>query len=142
MFHVPEEYRLTEGPMASTERYGNNGVFIIPLDEPDPDDVFGEWEELIVIASNGAGWEHCSVKVQVRDYEKRPIRTETPAWEEMCKVKDLFWDKHDCVVQFHPPADEYVNYHENVLHLWKPMKYNIMTPPSILIGPPSSKKKK
>src|SRR5580658_4748259 len=33
-----------------------------------------------------------------------------PTWEEMCKIKDLFWDDEDVVVQFHPAKSEYVNF--------------------------------
>jgi hypothetical protein len=42
-----------------------------------------------------------------------------PTWEEMCMVKDLFFDYQDCVVQYHPPKSEYVNMHQFCLHLWR-----------------------
>ena len=78
----------------------------------------------MVIASDGAGWEHVSVSLKNR----------TPNWAEMCFIKDLFWNEEDCVVQFHPPKSEYVDNHPNCLHLWKPIGKQIKTPPSILVG--------
>lgn len=144
MFKVPEMFRLTKGPYASDASYGNNGAFFIPTGIPTADD--GEYDPLdyadeqllVVIASDGAGWEHVSVHVSVRKPNRQgqfvPHHDETPSWEEMCSVKDLFWGDDDCVVQFHPPKKEYVNDHENCLHLWRPVGYNIMTPSSILVG--------
>lgn len=86
----------------------------------------------MVIASSGMGWDHVSVRAIESGTER------TPTWDEMCLIKDLFWDADDCVVQFHPPRSEYVDEHPNVLHLWRPSNTNIQTPPSILVG----KKKK
>lgn len=115
MMHVPEQYRLREGKqMASSEADGNNGYFIIPF----------ESYEFRVIASDGMGWEHVSVSLVNR----------APNWREMCFIKSLFWDKDDCVVQYHPPESEYVNNHEHCLHLWKPIGKDIPLPPSILVG--------
>jgi hypothetical protein len=70
-------------------------------------------------------WEHVSVSGN-----RRP-----PNWEEMCWVKDLFWDDEETVVQFHPPKSEYVNMHPHCLHLWKPLGRDIPRPNSILVGP-------
>lgn len=53
----------------------------------------------------------------------------------MCWVKDLFWDAEECVVQFHPPASQYINCHPHCLHLWKPIGGNVPTPPTWMIGP-------
>jgi hypothetical protein len=57
-----------------------------------------------------------------------------PTWEEMCQINDMFWDKTDCVVQFHPPESEYVNNHPYCLHLWKPIGIALPMPDSILVG--------
>ena len=57
-------------------------------------------------------WEH----VSIRPYNKRI----TPSWEDMCRLKDMFFYDHEEVVQFHPPKNEYVNIMENCLHLWRP----------------------
>jgi hypothetical protein len=51
----------------------------------------------------------------------------------MCKVKNLFWDKEDCVIQYHPPEKDYINVHRSVLHLWKPIDIPIPMPPRELV---------
>lgn len=79
-----------------------------------------------VIWSNGGGWEH----VSVAPYKKRI----TPSWEDMCKIKDIFFRDDECVVQYHPPKSEYVNFVENCLHLWRPINKKLPEPPSILVG--------
>lgn len=112
-----ERYRVTSGKYASTQAEGNNGLF----------KVYGPKGRLVVIASDGMGWEHVSVS---------PVpQTRVPTWDEMCFVKNLFWDKEECVVQYHPPESEYVNFHPFVLHLWKPTGINIPTPPGFMIAP-------
>lgn len=118
MFHVNENYRIRTGRLASDASYGNEGAFEIPISDR---------TTLLVIASDGEDWEHVSVHA-VSDGKIR-----TPTWAEMCKVKDIFWDAEDCVVQFHPPKSEYVNLHDHTLHLWKPVGYDIKTPPQILV---------
>lgn len=116
MFKVPEKYRLKKGMLASTEADGNNGAFLI-YHRPTKTDLF-------CIASDGAGWEHVSVS----------IATRCPVWEEMCFIKDTFWSREDCVVQFHPPDSEYVNNHKFCLHLWRPTEFSLMIPNSLLVG--------
>lgn len=111
---TPEQYRMRGGPLPSTEADGNNGWFLIPF----------ESNELMVIASDGLGWDHVSVS----------LRNRTPNWREMCFVKDLFWDKNECVIQYHPRESEYVNNHENCLHLWRPQNTQIPEPPKGLVG--------
>jgi hypothetical protein len=119
-----EGYRIRTGPMASSRFHGNNGAWHIP------GPFLGEGKSarramLAVIASDGLGWEHVSVSLSDR----------TPTWEEMCYVKDLFWAPDECVIQYHPPRAEYVNFHEHCLHLWKPIGLTLPLPDSLLIGP-------
>jgi hypothetical protein len=85
---------------------------------------------LRIIASDGTqpdehGWEHVSVSLQSR----------APKWDEMAMVKELFWRDDETVVQFHPAKSEYVNFHENCLHLWRHREEAFTLPPTILIGP-------
>jgi len=121
MFHVPERFRVKDGPMGSTSEYGNNGYFIIPLDG----DVGAH-----VIASDGLGWDHISIHCE------DPIGHDfTPDWDIMCKLKDMFWGEEDTVIQLHPPRSHYVNDHPNTLHLWRMQgwdDYGIL-PPQILV---------
>jgi hypothetical protein len=94
--------------MGSGPSSGHNGVFIVPSPSKNG-------RTLIIIASDGLGWEHASIHVERKDGEMQ-----TPYWEEMCFVKDLFWDEDDVVVQYHPAKRDYVNVHPNTLHLWRP----------------------
>lgn len=121
MFHAPEKYRVS-GYHAMygnlDDMKGSNfGVFRIPA-------ALRRSYELRIIASEGEGWEHVSVSTAVR----------CPTWDEMCYVKNLFWDDEDCVVQYHPPKADYINNHPHCLHLWRPTEVEIPRPPSILVG--------
>lgn len=115
MFRVPEKFRVKTGQFASDQTYGNNGLFVIALKHK---------QQVTVIASDGMGWEHVSVS-----RKDRP-----PTWDEMCQIKDMFWDDEDCVVQYHPPKSHYVNNHPNCLHLWRPTGVELPAPMSILVG--------
>ena len=79
-----------------------------------------------VIWSNGGGWEHVSVAPYKRSH--------TPTWDEMCRLKDMFFHDDEVVVQFHPAKSEYVNNMPNCLHLWRPLNEVMPTPPSIMVG--------
>ena len=114
MFKVPEAYRLKTGALATLPEDGNNGIFLIRH----------QGYELVIVASDGEGWEHVSVSCEDR----------IPTWQEMCFIKDMFWEPEDCVVQYHPPASEYINNHPFVLHLWRPIGQDLPRPPSILVG--------
>lgn len=76
------------------------------------------------IMSWGAGWEHCSVSMPTR----------CPSWEQMCSIKELFWNDDECCVEYHPAKDDYVNNHPYCLHIWKPIKEDLPKPPSIMVG--------
>lgn len=80
---------------------------------------------LQVIVSDRRGWEHVSVTYR----KKKRI----PTWEDMCFVKDLFWEKSEWVVQYHPPGVDYVNNHEYVLHLWRPVGITLPVPPKEMV---------
>ena len=124
-FHVPNVYRVRVGKLASTSSYGNNGAFIIPSSLKD--------RTLCVIVSDGAGWEHVSGHAEKK--MRGRIESVMPFWDEMCFLKDVFWDLEDVVMQLHPRESEYVNFYKTSLHLWRPIGKEIPTPPSILVGP-------
>ena len=77
-----------------------------------------------MIVSWGEKWDHVSVSLEDR----------CPTWEEMCWVKDLFWNRGETVIQYHPAADNYVNVHPYCLHLWKPQRRVIPLPPIEFVG--------
>lgn len=79
-----------------------------------------------VIWSDGAGWEH----VSVCPYAKRII----PSWDDMCQLKDVFFNDDESVIQIHPPKEQYVSNMDNCLHLWKCSYKEMVLPPSCLVG--------
>lgn len=76
------------------------------------------------ICSWGMGFEHVSVSTPIK----------TPTWEQMCKIKDIFWRDDEVCMQLHPKKEDYVNMHSYCLHIWKPTEQEIPTPPSIMVG--------
>lgn len=72
-----------------------------------------------VIFSWGGGWDHVSVS-----YPNR-----CPTWEEMSRIKDIFFRDTECAVEYHPPKADYVNNHPYCLHLWRPQAAVIPMPP-------------
>ena len=81
-------------------------------------------QALHFIFSWGAGFEHLSVSTPIK----------TPTWEQMCKMKDIFWKDDEVCMQLHPKKEEYVNNMKYCLHIWRPIDKEIPTPPSILVG--------
>lgn len=79
-----------------------------------------------VICSIGAGWEHVSVS----PYKHRI----TPSWDDMCKIKDMFFEDDEAVIQIHPPKADYINNMPNCLHLWRCTYKEMVLPPSVLVG--------
>lgn len=79
----------------------------------------GYSNQLRIIVSWGKGWDHVSVSLEGR----------CPLWDEMCFVKDFFFHPAECVIQYHPPEEKYINDHENVLHLWRPQNEQVPMPP-------------
>ena len=110
-----EIYRVTKGPMASDASNGRNGQFLLPR----------AGVLLLCQVSDGLDWEHASVTVHRR---KGGLVKRTPSWDEMCFVKQAFWEPHELVVQYHPPESEYVNCHPYCLHLWLPYDFELPMP--------------
>lgn len=124
MFHLPEKHRWKEHPGVPSQTGDVDGFFIIPHYRINN-------YEFWAMASNGLGWEHVSISIREK-YSKGSKRC--PTWEEMCWVKDQFWDKEDCVIQYHPSESEYVNCHHFCLHLWRPIDQDFPIPPKIMVG--------
>lgn len=78
-----------------------------------------------VICSWGGGWDHVSVA---------PLNhNRVPTWDEMCRFKEMFFRDDEVVVQYHPRKEDYVNRLRNCLHLWRPQKVEMPTPPKIYV---------
>lgn len=121
MFKVPNKYRVKDGNYGSDDSIGNNGMFAFKLK------VGKKHVKFAAIVSDGGDWEHVSISI--------PSAGRTPTWDEMCYIKDMFWGDEDCVIQYHPPKSEHVNYHPYCLHLWRPIGKDLPRPPSIFVGP-------
>ncbi len=112
-----EKCRVRTGHYGTDESYGMNGLFIVVV----------KGLHLKVIASDGGGWDHCSVSM-----EKNPTRC--PTWNEMCAVKELFFKDDETVVQFHPAKSAYINQHPYCLHLWRCQVRERELPPGWMVG--------
>lgn len=122
-----EQFRHTkEGTNFATKEGDHYGAFFVP---------HGRIGFVIIVSDGmeegpGEGWEHVSARVKGHDTKDERC----PTWEEMCWIKQLFWEEEECVFQLHPPRSEYVNNHPFVLHLWRNTKIDPPRPPAILIG--------
>lgn len=108
---ILEEGRVRQGPDASRpgERFG---AFVIR-------NMKGHQFRVIAVA-DGEGWDHVSVTMSAK---------RVPTWDEMCWLKRLFFADNECVVQFHPAADDYINLHPRCLHLWRLADGSFPMPP-------------
>lgn len=114
-----DEYRM-RGPSVveifGTEGGSHGGAFVVASSV--------DGSPLRVIASNGDGWDHVSVS----------RRDRCPTWEEMERVKRLFFKPTETAMQFHVPVDRHINVHPYCLHLWRPHFSGVALPPSIMVG--------
>jgi hypothetical protein len=111
---VPEKHRIKTGRLASPREFGCNGAF----------EFKHKGVHFRAIVSDQMGWDHVSVSIGNAE--------RTPTWDEMCFIKQLFWDDEETVIQYHPKKSEYVNNHPYVLHLWKPHVV-FPVPPAIFV---------
>ena len=79
---------------------------------------------LAVQFSDGGGWEHVSVS----------RKSKVPSYEDLCWIKEQFWNNRDTVMQLHVPKKDHVNVHPYCLHLWRPTDQEIPRPPGIMVG--------
>jgi hypothetical protein len=119
-----EPYRLRTGDFFKTNPGDHFGFFIFTRGG----------RQIRAMAADGeeTGWEHVSVSALYRSQAGK-ITHPTPTWDEMCEIKDHFFEKEECVVQFHPPESEYVNIKENCLHLWRKVGLDFPRPPQICV---------
>lgn len=117
--HTLDKYRLSDAErrIGGTAGDGGNGIF----------KVYVEGRSFFCVASNGGGWDHVSVSPCNK---KRKV---CPTWEEMCAIKDMFFEPEETVVEYHPPKSEYVNNYEYCLHLWRPQNVEVPRPPKIFV---------
>ena len=114
-----EDGRFLKGSMA-TEPGSPYGLFRIKLK------MKIQSVSVKVMVGDGMGWDHVSVSVV--------NRPRCPSWEEMSKVRDLFFDPKATVIQIHPSVHDYVNDHPYCLHLWHCQTQQVPTPAPIMVG--------
>ena len=73
------------------------------------DSISGKW--LNFMFSIQMGWEHLSVSMP----------SKTPSWDQMCVMKDIFFEEEEECFEYHPKKSEYVNIHPHCLHIWRPI---------------------
>lgn len=83
----------------------------------------GQKKPANLVFSWGGGWDHVSAS-----YKNRCC-----TWEEMCHIKEIFFEPEECVIQYHPPKSDYINNHPYVLHLWRPQNEIIPMPSKVLV---------
>lgn len=111
--HKLNKARIKKGSMGSNAKMGFNGAFVITIKK----------QQLTVVVSDQMEWDHVSVSTPHR----------CPSWNEMCAIKDLFFDPEEHVIQYHPPKSMYVNDHDFVLHMWRPHGQEVPTPPLMMV---------
>lgn len=112
-----QQYRRLDWEIRAAGRIGDsfNGCFVIAF----------AGTELNCIATAGEGWDHVSVSVEGR----------CPTWAEMSHVYSLFAEPNETWMQLHVPASQHVNCHPYCLHIWRPQRKAIITPPAVMVGP-------
>ena len=83
------------------------------------DVTIGSWTGSVIWGSDEDGWEHVSVAPYDRNI--------TPSWDDMCRLKDIFFEDEEVVLQFHPRKSHYVNIVNNCLHLWRPKDVDLLS---------------
>ena len=71
----------------------------------------------VIWGDDEEGYEHVSVSPKKK--------FNTPTWNDMCALKDMFFKDDEEVYQIHPKKSEYVNVIENCLHLWRPIGHEL-----------------
>ncbi|MBR2140315.1 MAG: hypothetical protein IJ963_05600 [Phascolarctobacterium sp.] len=110
-------YRLAtnEIRICGTTGDSGNGIFLVRV----------KGKRYYVVASDGGGWDHVSVS---------PTNgKEVPSWEVMCKIKEMFFEDEEEVVQFHPRKSEYINLCKTCLHLWRPNDGREFAKPDVMM---------
>jgi hypothetical protein len=70
------------------------------------------WTGSVIWSPDEGPWEHVSVS----PYNPNIL----PSWEDLCKIKRIFWGDEEGVLQVIPKNSTYVNMKENCMHLWRP----------------------
>lgn len=90
-------------PAKSSKSSTRLGIFEFPLEN-------GE-STLLCSAVIRDYWEHVFLDLRKSD--------RCPTYEEMCRLKQYFFNENEIALQIHPKKSEYVNACQHRLHLWR-----------------------
>lgn len=121
-----EEIKKTMGLKIKKEKANGFGGSLFPIEyRKGKPKIIQDYDKVLNFAFSWAcGFEHLSVSTTVK----------TPTWEQMCKMKDIFWNENEVCMQLHPAKENYINNMPYCLHIWKPTTKEIPTPPNLMVG--------
>lgn len=99
----------------------NNGVFRININKN---------QQFLILASTAMGWEHVSVSIKKAS---RSVKDRCPTWEEMKKIKEMFFLPSEWVVEYHPAIEKNISISNYCLHLWRPKEIDLPIPPESMV---------
>lgn len=67
-------------------------------------------------------------RICIKQYKKND-----GGWEQMNKIKEIFFNDDEVVIQIHPAKKDYINKHPYVLHLWRPQNVEIPLPDKLMV---------
>lgn len=77
------------------------------------------WGGYVKLSSGRKGSFALSFEDDLEHVSLSILGNKAPKWDEMCEVKDIFWDDEEDVIQIHPRKSVYVDFAE-ALHLYRP----------------------
>ena len=86
---------------------------------------------LLVKFTKAMGWEHLCAS----------FKDETPSWDTMNELKELFWLDDEVCFQLHPKKEDYINNNDHCLHIWRNIEEEFKCPPYIMVGFRDNKEK-
>lgn len=121
-----EEIKKTMGLKIKAEKKNGFGGSVFPIEyKKGKAKIVQDYDQVLnFMFSWACGFEHLSVSTTVK----------TPTWEQMCKMKDIFFKKDEVCMQLHPAKENYINNMPYCLHIWRPINKEIPTPPNLMVG--------
>lgn len=121
-----EEIKKTMGMKIKGEKKNGFGGSIFPVEYKNGKaKIVQDYDKVLnFMFSWACGFEHLSVSTTVK----------TPTWEQMCKMKDIFWKEDEVCMQLHPAKENYIDNMPYCLHIWRPINKEIPTPPNLMVG--------
>jgi len=102
-----------------------------------PNDTFGAFRVsmpgsqavLLVIVGDGKDWHLTGLPMPAWEHVSVSLKNRTPTWEEMEWVREQVFDDSELVIQLSVPRVDHINFHDYVLHMWRPVGVELPVPP-------------